>query len=119
MYLRRSILFILLFASLRVMGGGPFEPLSVPELPNAGSGTENERLVSSGLALLLGPFGAHRIYLGTTPKVAIIYGVTFGGFCILVLLDLVHLVFSKDLKSYRNNDRVLMWGKPKEPITPQ
>lgn len=80
---------------------------------------ENERVISSALAVLLGPFGAHRIYLGTTPKVAIIYGVTFGGFGVLVLLDLGHLLFTKDLSAYRNNDRVFMWGAPKERLTPQ
>lgn len=80
---------------------------------------ENQRIVGSGLALLLGPFGAHRIYLGTTPKVAVIYGLTFGGFGVLPLIDLGHLLFSKDLEPYRNNDRVIMWGRPKERITPR
>jgi TM2 domain-containing membrane protein YozV len=80
---------------------------------------ENQRLVSSGLALLLGPFGAHRIYLGTTPQVAVIYGLTFGGFGVLALLDLGHLLFTKDLAGYRNNDRVIMWGNPKERTIPQ
>lgn len=79
---------------------------------------ENSRLISTGLAILLGPFGAHRLYLGTTPKVAIIYGVTFGGFGILALLDLGHLLFSKDLQPYRNNDRVFMWSRPKEATPP-
>ena len=74
--------------------------------------------MGSGLALLLGPFGAHRIYLGTTPKVAVIYGLTFGGFGVLSLIDLGHLLFSKDLDQYRNNDRVIMWGRPKARITP-
>ena len=51
--------------------------------------------------MLVGPFGAHRLYLGTTPKVAIIYGMTFGGFGVLVLIDLGHIVFTKDLAPYR------------------
>lgn len=74
---------------------------------------ENPRLVSSTLAVLLGPFGAHRLYLGTTPKVAVVYGITFGGFGLLPLLDLGHLLFSKDLDRYRNNDRVFMWNAPR------
>ena len=69
--------------------------------------------------MLLGPFGAHRLYFGTTPKVAIIYGVTFGGFGILVLLDLGHLLFTKDLKSYRNNDVYSCGESPRNRITPQ
>jgi TM2 domain-containing membrane protein YozV len=74
---------------------------------------ENARLISSSLAVFLGAFGAHRLYLGTTPKVAVAYGVTFGGFGILAMLDLGHLLFTKDLDPYRNNDRVFMWGKTK------
>ena len=80
---------------------------------------ENERAISSGLAVLLGAFGAHRIYLGTTPQTAILYGVTFGGFGVMVLIDLGHLLFSHDLEPYRNNPRFFMWGKPKEDLTPQ
>ncbi|MEO8590165.1 MAG: TM2 domain-containing protein [Flavobacteriales bacterium] len=79
---------------------------------------ENPRLISSALAVLLGPFGAHRLYLGTTPKVAIIYGITFGGFGILAVVDLGHLLFTKDLDRYRNSDRVFMWSKAPEGITP-
>jgi TM2 domain-containing membrane protein YozV len=79
---------------------------------------ENARLISSSLAVLLGPFGAHRLYLGTTPRVAVVYGVTFGGFGLLALLDLGHLLFTKDLEPYRNNDRVFMWGKAAEPTPP-
>lgn len=80
---------------------------------------ENERVVSTGLAVLLGAFGAHRIYLGTEPHVAVIYGITFGGFGVLVLLDVAHILFSKDLAPYRNNDRIIMWGKPTEHVTPR
>ena len=37
-------------------------------------GKEPERLVAAGLAVLVGPFGAHRLYFGTKAKVPIIYG---------------------------------------------
>jgi TM2 domain-containing membrane protein YozV len=123
----------LLIAAFVALGGvaqaaGPFEVpgstvgLELIHVELADSVTvkgENERLVSSSLAVLLGVFGAHRIYLGTTPKVAVIYGITFGGFGVLVLLDLGHLIFSKDLAPYRQNERVIMWGSPKEQLTPQ
>jgi len=79
---------------------------------------ENPRLLASGLAVLLGPFGAHRLYLGTTPKVAIIYGITFGGFGVLALLDLGHILFTKDLEPYRNSDRVFMWSRGQGEATP-
>ena len=79
---------------------------------------ENTRLIGSALAVLLGPFGAHRLYLGTTPKVAVVYGVTFGGFGALVLLDLGHMLFTKDLDPFLDNDRVFMWSKTAEPTPP-
>lgn len=115
-------LLLALFVTLAapVLAGGPFVAKTLPVLDDSVEVmVENERVISSALAVLLGPFGAHRIYLGTTPAVAIIYGVTFGGFGILVLLDLGHLLFTHDLAAYRNNDRVFMWGKPKERLTPQ
>lgn len=77
---------------------------------------ENHRAVAITLAVLLGPFGAHRLYLGTTPKVAIAYGLTFGGFGVVALIDLVHLIVTKDLDRFRNNDRILMWAE--EPTPP-
>ena len=109
-----------LLLSLAGRAGGPFQPVGqVAFADTVEISVEDERLVSSSLALLLGPFAAHRIYLGTTPKVAIIYGLTFGGFGVLALIDLGHLLFSKDLEAYRNNDKVIMWGKPQERLTPQ
>ncbi|MBL7954100.1 MAG: TM2 domain-containing protein [Flavobacteriales bacterium] len=102
------------------LAGGPFVPLrSMPPADSIEVVLEDQRLVGSALALLLGPFGAHRIYLGTTPKVAIIYGLTFGGFGVLPLIDLGHLLFTKDLGPYQHNDRVIMWGRPKEQLTPR
>lgn len=108
-----------LLFSVDVDAGGPFRQaewiLVLDEMPDeltadtASTGGENTRLVGSTLALFLGPFGAHRLYLGTTPKVAVIYGLTFGGFGVLVLLDLGHLLLTKDLDPYRNNGRVFMW----------
>ena len=100
-----------------------FDPSALDSIPvepaPAEAGAENARWVASGLAVLLGPFGAHRLYLGTTPKVAIIYGLTFGGFGVLVLLDLGHLLLTKDLNDYRNSDRVFMWAKPTVDGPPQ
>ena len=72
---------------------------------------ENTRLVAGVLAAVLGPFGAHRLYLGTTPKVAIVYGLTFGGFGVLPLIDLGHIIFTKDPDRFRNNGQVIMWAE--------
>ena len=71
------------------------------------------RALAAGLALALGPFGGHRIYLSTDPKVPVLYALTFGGFGVLVLVDLGHILFTKDLAAYVENDRVLMWAKPR------
>lgn len=123
MYLLRCCALLLFCSRLFHAGastGGPYTRQGGPvaadslELP-----LENDRVVSGVLALALGPFGAHRIYLGTTPKVVVLYGLTFGGFGVLALADLAHLLFSKDLEPYRNNDRVIMWGRPRERLTPR
>ncbi|MFZ1688983.1 MAG: TM2 domain-containing protein [Flavobacteriales bacterium] len=81
---------------------------------------ENERLTSVLLAIALGPFGGHRLYLGTGAKVPIIYTLTLGGgFGVLPTMDLVHLLLKKDLEPYRNNTQVFMWAKPRTgQITP-
>ena len=121
--------YILLILSLITVGSsvrasGPYRAMNAVELNLLDSLTEqydlsiedgpkkeNARLISSSLAVLLGPFGAHRLYVGTTTKVAIIYGITFGGFGILATIDLFHLLFTKDLDAYRNSDKVFMWVK--------
>lgn len=78
------------------------------------------RALAAALAVTLGPFGAHRLYLGTTPKVPLLYGLTFGGFGVLVLIDLGHILFTKDLSAYQDSRQVLMWARPHngEEVTP-
>ena len=72
---------------------------------------ENTRLVATILTLTLGPFGAHRLYLGTEAIVPIFYTVTLGGgLGILPVIDLFHILLTKDLSRYYNNGRVFMWG---------
>lgn len=76
---------------------------------------ENERLVALALTVALGPFGGHRLYLGTGPKVPIIYTLTLGGgFGVLPAIDLFHILLKKDLGPYRNNGHVFMWTRPEE-----
>lgn len=124
--LRYWFLGLLLFAVADpASAGGPFEPnqfegnlASVIRVPEDSTGSENTRLVASGLAVVLGPFGAHRLYLGTSAKVAVAYGLTFGGFYVLALIDLGHILFTKDLDRFRNNDRVFMWTREQAPTPP-
>lgn len=68
------------------------------------------RVLAAALAITLGPFGGHRILLGTSPVIPVIYGITFGGFGLLVLIDLGHILFTHDLREYMNDRRVLMWA---------
>jgi hypothetical protein len=108
---------------------GPYSPADPPSAivlvldgdtlrPDTVAGKEPERAVAAALAVLVGPFGAHRLYFGTKPKVPVIYGVTLGGFGVLVLIDLGHILFTQDLSPYRDNDKVFMWAKPKAATTP-
>lgn len=67
------------------------------------------------LTVFLGHFGVHRIYLGTSPNVPVVYALTLGGgFGLLPLCDLVAILTSQDLEKYSNNNRVFMWSKAKE-----
>lgn len=59
--------------------------------------------------IFTGPFGGHRIYLKTQPKIPIIYSVTLGGFGVLPLIDLAHLIFTKDLARFEKNKKLFMW----------
>ena len=71
---------------------------------------EKPKLTAITLAILLGPFGVHRLYLGTSPHVPIAYTLTLGGGVgILPLTDIIAIIISKDLEKYRNNNKVVMW----------
>lgn len=62
------------------------------------------------MAVLTGPLGGHRLYLGTKPYVPIIYALTLGGgFGLLPTVDIVVIILSKDLTQYYNNPKVIMW----------
>lgn len=64
------------------------------------------------LTILLGHFGVHRIYLGTSANVPVVYSATLGGgLGILPLLDLVAILSTKDWDRFENNNQVFMWSK--------
>ncbi|MCC6839787.1 MAG: TM2 domain-containing protein [Flavobacteriales bacterium] len=112
---------------VRALAGGPYQDRAQPlvgAIPSeyrwSSSATqEPKRLVAATLAVTLGAFGAHRLYLGTDAKVPVVYGLTFGGFGVLVLIDLAHILFTKDLQAYQANNQVFMWatGSPQR-LTP-
>ena len=70
---------------------------------------DNPRLVAIVLDASLGLLGVHRLYLGTSVKVPVIYTVTCGGGCVLWLIDLGLLIFTKDITPYMDNPNLFMW----------
>ena len=58
-----------------------------------------------------GLFGGHRIYLGTHQRTPILYSVTLGGLGILPLIDLVNIIFTKDLSKFEDIPQIIMWGR--------
>ncbi len=104
------------------MAGGPYRQLFTPHSPDTVLSTSSEadtlhtpsRAVAAVFALTLGPFGGHRLYLGTRPKVPLVYSLTFGGFGVLAVVDLAHILFTRDLSAYQENDRIFMWAKPRK-----
>jgi TM2 domain-containing membrane protein YozV len=70
------------------------------------------RLMAAFLCVALGPFGMHRLYLGTKPRVAAAYTLTLGGGLGLIpVVDLFYIVFSKDISRFKDNDQFIMWAK--------
>jgi hypothetical protein len=71
-----------------------------------------KRGVAIALTVLLGPLGGHRLYLGTEPRVPVLYTITLGGgLGLLPLIDLVQLIVVKDMDELLNNRKVFMWLK--------
>ena len=58
-----------------------------------------------------GLFGGHRIYLGTHQRTPILYSITLGGLGILPLIDLVNIIFTKDLSRFEDIPQIIMWGR--------
>lgn len=71
----------------------------------------HKKIVAAVLCVSLGPFGMHRLYLGTTPQVAAAYSATLGGIGVLPVIDLFAIIFTKDLSRFKNNNQVMMWRK--------
>lgn len=73
------------------------------------------KLIAVALALTLGPFGVHRLYLGTIPKVPIAYTLTLGGgFFILPLIDIFYIIGNRNPDLIEQNNHVFIWNKKKE-----
>lgn len=74
--------------------------------------SENKKITAFFLAVFLGHFGVHRLYLGTEPIVPIAYVLTLGGgLGVLPAIDAIVILFSKDLEKFENNSRFFMWNE--------
>lgn len=86
-------------------------------LPNTSIDTNvnKTKLIAISLAITLGAFGVHRLYLGTKPIVPVAYTLTLGGgFLILPLIDIFYIILAKDLDDIQHNNFVFMWNKKKK-----
>jgi TM2 domain-containing membrane protein YozV len=75
---------------------------------------DNRRIIAACLAFPLpaGFLGAHRIFLGTSPYIPVVYMATLGGCLgIIPLVDFFVIIFTKDLDKYINNPKAFMWMK--------
>lgn len=71
----------------------------------------NQKFTAIALAVALGPFGVHRLYLGTQPVVPVVYTLTLGGgLGILPLADIIAILIAEDLSIYKDNAKVIMWA---------
>jgi TM2 domain-containing membrane protein YozV len=86
--------------------------ISVLARPEGENTVIRKKAIAISLAITLGVFGVHRLYLGTTTKVPIIYTLTLGGgFGVLVVSDIIAIIATKELKPYSGNSNVFMWAK--------
>lgn len=70
------------------------------------------KIIAVTLAVTLGVFGFHRLYLGTKSLVPISYTLTLGGgMAILPIIDIIYIISAKDINQITNNDYIFMWNK--------
>ena len=70
------------------------------------------KIIAITLAVTLGVFGVHRLYLGTKSLVPISYTLTLGGgMAILPIIDIIYIISAKDINQITNNDYIFMWNK--------
>jgi TM2 domain-containing membrane protein YozV len=75
---------------------------------------KNKKITAAVLAFPFpfGIVGLHRIYLGCSPYVPVVYIATVGGaFGILPFIDFCAIVLEKDIDRFANNQNVFMWVK--------
>lgn len=74
------------------------------------------KITAVTLAVTLGVFGVHRLYLGTSPRIPITYTLTLGGgFFVLPAIDIVYIIAAKSPEQLKNNSSIFMWNKKNNP----
>ncbi|MDG1477815.1 MAG: TM2 domain-containing protein [Vicingaceae bacterium] len=63
------------------------------------------------LTVFTGFLGGHRIYLGTHQRTPVLYSITLGGLGILPLIDMINIIFTKDLEKFEDTPQIIMWGR--------
>lgn len=75
--------------------------------------SEKDPIVAFALATVLGPFGIHRLYLGTKAINVVLYIITGGGCGVIVAVDwivlLLVLLDEKDMGPFIDNPNFIMW----------
>lgn len=75
--------------------------------------SEKDPIVAFALATVLGPFGIHRLYLGTKAINVVLYIITGGGCGVVVAVDwivlLLVLLDEKDMGPFIDNSNFIMW----------
>lgn len=84
-----------------------FSPKSVMKKTRKKAGFK--RGTAALLCLLLGVFGVHRLYLGTSEKVPLFYTLTLGGLLLLPVVDFFIILFRKDKEQMLNNSDFILW----------
>lgn len=79
---------------------------------NSKQNINKTKFIAVTLAVTLGVFGVHRLYLGTRPQVPISYTLTLGGgMGLLPVIDIFYIISAKDINQIRNNEFIFMWNK--------
>ena len=61
------------------------------------------------LAVTVGILGVHRFYLGTSTTTMIAYVLTFGGFGVITIIDIIQLIIADDISPFIDNPKFFMW----------
>lgn len=121
--MRFLVLLLLLFISLSSFASNDkvitmkqfkgFSSLSALDIDTTKNRNINKiKIIAVTLAVTLGVFGVHRLYLGTKSLVPISYTLTLGGgMAILPIIDIIYIISAEDINQITNNDFIFMWNK--------